>query len=481
MSNKDFIRRKDSGVSRRSVWVNTFSERYPRGYLCIALVLILPGYFFLFLFPWLVFEGASVLLEELPNIKNTEHWLMEYWLVVDIWVVVLLFCLFFSLQIFQLHFPRVQGLKISKELAPAMHSLIAGVRKCTERPTIRNVVLTDQYELRIEATPQFGFPLLTFNTLVVGMPMLQTLSEAQFRGEVMRRLGQYASGRFRLTHWIYRTRLLWCKYQDALQTRRHFGEFPLRWFFSFYAPLFAGFTVPAARRDELAADGAVLEWLNDRDYFETVKSGTIAEIFLKACFWRNVYQSLQEDSRITSRIKKDALNPFEKLEHISGHLKSKEFRRKCLQGAFAENQNLSKISPVLRARMDNIGQSKLRDVPIVEKTAAVACLGNTRKNYVSIINKLWRSTTFANWKTDYDKRRADIETVKELGQKSRRRALNIKEMLCYAQIARRLRGDPLRRTLRKMLKRNLRNLWPTFPGRNGFQRKQKHTPSDDIF
>jgi len=467
MSDKDSIRPEKPGISRMEMRVNAFSERYPRGYLCAALVLMLPGYFFLFLFPWLTFEGISVLLEELPNIQATEHWLMEYWLAVEIWVVILLFCLFFSLQIFQLHFPRVQGLTISGEVAPALCSLIAGVSRCTKRPAIRNIVLTDQYELRIEATPRSGFPLLMSNTLVVGMPMLQMLSEAQFRGEVMRRFGQYASGRFRPTHWIYRTRLLWCKYRDTLQKRKRIGEIPLRWFFSFYAPLFSGFTLPAARKDELAADSAVLEWLHDRDYFETVKSSAIAVVFLEACFWQKVYQLLRKNSRI----KKDTLKPFEKLEQVSGHLKSKAFRQKCLQKAFVEDQDLSRTSPVLRVRMDNIGQSTFRGVPVVEKTAAAACLGNARKNYVSIIDKLWCSTTFATWRADNEKRRTDIKTVKELSRKSRHHVLSIKEVVCYAQIAKRLRGIPLRQSLRKMLKRNLRNLWPASLRRSGFQRK----------
>ncbi len=481
MPNKNSIRSKKSEIPILTIWVNAFAERYPRGYLCAALLLMLPGYFFLFLFPWFVVEGVSVLIEGLLNSKTTEYWLTEHGLTVAVWLLVIVLCVFFSLKIFQLHFPRVQGLKMSKELAPALYSLIAGVRKLTERPAIKDVVLTDQYELRIEATPRLGFPLLMSNTLVVGMPMLQTLSEAQFRGEVMRRFGQCASGRFRPTHWIYRTRLLWCKYQDALQKRKRIGELPLRWFFSFYAPLFAGFTVPAVRRDELAADGAVLEWLNDRDYFKTVKSSAIAEAFLDACFWRKVYQLLRENPQITSDMKSDALNPFEKLEHISGHLKSKEFRGKCLQGAFTENQNILKVSPVLRARMDNIGQSKLRDVPIVEKTAAAACLGNARKDYVSIINKLWRSTTFANWKANEEKQRADIKTVKALSQKSRHQILGIKEMFSYAQIAKRLRGDPLRSSLWKVLRRNFRRLWPASLSWNGFQRKQKNTPSNDIF
>ncbi len=50
--------------------VNTFSERYPRGYLCAALILMLPGYFFLFLFPWFAFEGVSVLIAALSDLVN---------------------------------------------------------------------------------------------------------------------------------------------------------------------------------------------------------------------------------------------------------------------------------------------------------------------------------------------------------------------------------------------------------------------------
>ena len=465
MLNKDSTEQKEWVVSCTALRVNAFAERFPRGYLCIALVLMLTGYFFLFLFPYFAFEGISVLFAELPNIKTTEHWLTEHWLVVETWFVILLVCLFFSQKIFRLHFPRVQGLKMSKELAPALYALIAGVHKLTQRPAIKDVVLTDQYELRIEATPRFGFPVLISHTLVVGMPMLQTLSEAQFRGEVMRRLGQYASGRFRPTHWIYRTRLLWCRYLDALQKRKRLSEMPLRWFFSFYAPLFAGFTVPAARKDELAADSAVLEWLNDRDYFETVKSSAIAEVFLDACFWKKVHQSLRKNSQT----KKDILNPFEELEQVSGHLKSKAFRQKCLQKAFLADQDISKTRPALRTRMENIGQSKFRDVPIVEKSAAAACLGNARKNYLPVIGKLWHLTTFAAWKADDEKRRRDIKTIKALSRKSQHHVLNMTEMLCYAQIAKRLRSDPLHQSLRKILKRNLRNLWPDSLRRNGFQ------------
>lgn len=441
------------------LWVASLAERHPRLYLSISVLVMLWGYAFLVLFPFLVIEGVSVLARQLPHVKTAEHWI-----VVEVWFALLLFFLFFSQQVFQLRFPRVKGLKLSKELAPGLYELIAAMRKFSPRPSIRSIVLTDQYELRIEETPRFGYPFWTTNTLIIGLPMLQTLTEEQLRGEVLRRLCQYSSGRFRPSHWLFRTRLLWRKYLDAMSQRKRFGETPVRWFFSIYAPFFEMLTLPAARMDELEADGAVLEWLNDRDYFEVIKSSAIAKLFLDAHYWRKVQQSALKNP--------DAeLSPFEKLEHVSGHLKSRDFRRKCLQHALEAEQEFHEVMPCLRTRMENIGQSTLREVPVVAETAAEACLGEARKNYVPLIDKLWRSTTLADWKADYATRCADYGKAKELSRKSRQQVLNIKEMLCYARLAKQLRGDSMRKTLWKALKRNVKNILPEGLSRHVFQRK----------
>lgn len=459
--------RHSSGIE---LWCSALSESRPRLYLTLALTMMLLGYFFLLLFPLLVIEGAGVLMRELPNVKTVGHWL-----VVEVWFAIILFCLFISYQIFQLHFPRVPGMKMSKELAPDLYALISEVRKLTGRPPIRNVVLTDQFELRIEEAPRFGYPFLTSNTLVVGMPMLQTLSLEQFRGQLMRRFAQYAGGRFRLTHWLFRTRLLWNKYQTALQKSRRIGVMPLRWFFAFYAPLFERLTVPAARMDELEADNAVLEWLNDRDYFDTVKSSTIAEVFLETLFWRNVYQAALKNPQTT-------LNPFVKLDNIFGRLNSKELRQKCLKQAYEAGQDFSEDTPVLSARMESICQSSLRDVPTIDKTAAETCLGNARKNYVPLIDKLWRSTTFAKWKADYEQRQKDLQMAKKLSRKSQKQVLNPREILRYARVAKSLRGDAWFKSVKKIIKRNLRNVWPASLNRKMFQSKLKASQqANDIF
>ncbi len=451
MSYKDFLRVQGSWAYKASLWAKVLAGRYPRFYLLSALILMLPGFCILLLFPSLVVTGAGVLVEELPKVKTMEHWLA-----VEIWFAILLFCLFFSQQIAQLNFPRVAGLKLSRELVPDLYSVVGSVQQLTGQLAIRDIVITDRYELRIEEIPRFGYPLLMRKTLVVGMPLLQTLSEEQFRNMLMHLFVQYAGGRFRPVHWIYRCRLWWCSYQTVLEKRRRFWFLPLRWFFSIYAPLFAALTAPSARMDVLSADGAVLEWLNDRDYFDTLKSNSIAEIFLENYFWRGIYSSVMKQTGPGKAYPR----PFEKLEHVDGYLKSKEFRGKCLEAAHCAETDITSVIPSLQIRMENIGQLKLRETPLVERTAAAACLGETRKNMVSLIDKLWSSTTLVQWRAEYEKRRTNIRAVKKLSQKSRRRVLNLEEMWRYAYIAHQLRGDPWHQSLWKLFKRNVDKLWP---------------------
>lgn len=450
-------------------WVNAFSERHPRFYLYSAVFFMLLGYVFFLLFPYLIVESATALFREIPIARTAGQWVA-----VGGWSAILLSCLFLSGQIFRLHFSRVSGLKLSKGLAPDLYRLIAGVREYTAHPSIRDVVLSDQYELRIEETPCFGYPFMTTNTLVIGMPMLQTLSADEFRCEVMRRFGQYSRGRFQPHHWLFRSRLLWRRYLDALDEHKRYSELPLRWFFSVYSPLFEKLTLPAARMDELAGDTAVLEWLNDRDYFEALKSRTIAGYFLRECYWRKVYQSALKNPKVT-------LKPFEKLEHVSGNFGSQDLRRKWLYNAFIAEQSPFMAAPVFKLRMENIGQSSLRDAPVVaEKTAAMTCLGAARKDLVPIMDKHWYSTTFSKWTADYDRRSADLKMVRQLSRKSRQQFLSIKEVLLYARLAKQMRGDPIRESIAKLCKRNMETLLPSVPFWNVFHRKVKSIQGDDI-
>lgn len=453
---------------RLALWANRFADRHPKSYLGVALLLTLPGYAFLLLFPYLVVEGATVLAREIPNARTTEHWI-----VVEVWSAILLFCLLLSNQVFRLHFPRACGLKLSKDLAPELFRLIGEMKSYTAKLSIRNVILTDRHELRIEQTPRLGYPFACSNTLIIGMPLLQTLSEAQFRGELLRHMVQYSSGALRPVHWLFRTRRLWRRYADALASRSRLAEAPMRWFFSLYAPLFEVLTLPAARRDELAADSAVLEWLNDRDYFQTVKSRILAERFLNTQFWRKVHKhALQHPQKV--------MHPFAELERITGQPQPLAVRQQCLQAAFEEQQDVTNAMPVLHQRMDNIGQDKLREVPVVEKTAAEACLGEARGDFISILDKLWRSTTFMHWKADYEQRCADLHRAKTLSRKSRQQVLGVREIVLYARLARQLRGDSLRNSLAKMGRRSAGHLLSGLTSGSALARKVRATQDTNV-
>ena len=450
----------------RALWVSAFAQRSPKLYLGFAVAIMLLGYAFLLVFPFVVIKGLVIFVGAMTAVGS-----LDQWLVISAWGVVMVLCVLMTWQIFQLHFLRIPGFSVSKEMAPALYALVSKVRDSTPGPDIKNIIITDQYELTIEETPRTGYPLWTSSTLVIGMPMLQTLSEQQFYGELVHRFSQYACGRFHPYHWLYRTQRLWTRYFDALNKHHRLGNTPLRWFFSFYAPLFEILTLPACRMDELAGDSAALDWIHDREYFESTKSSVVADIFLDAYFWKKIYQSALVNPELE-------LKPFAELDAMSGHLKSKDFRLKWLKGAFASNQDFSRPLPSLRIRMENMGQFQLRGVPIVEKTAAEVFLGNVRHKIVPILDALWRSTTYSSWKKNNKRRYDDFAFVKRLSKKSQQHMLTIKEVWCYAQLAKKLRGDSLRRSTFKLIKRNMQNFTMAAACSSLFHKEEKSAHND---
>ena len=430
--------------------ITSLSEKNPRVYLCLAIVLALIGHLYLFLFPLLTFEGVLALVDEIPKAKTSNHWV-----VIEIWAVVLAFSLMVSWQIFQVRFLRVQGLKLSKELTPELFKVIREVRSHYGRPSIKSVVLTNNYELRIEETPRFGYPLQFTNTLVIGLSLLQTLSPMHFRCELARLFGQYSGVLSKPEHWLYRTNRLWSMYSAALTSRHKFSELPLRWFFKYYAPLICLVAKPAIRLDELAADASALSLINDKDVFVALVNSTVSNTYLNTQYWPNVRKTALKKPNIK-------LDPFAKMEQIIKGPKAHVYKKKLLKIACTARQDVRHDMPCFQLRMENVGHTKVCDIPAISTTASEEYLGDARKNIVPIIDKLWRSTTLVKWKKQYEERCQDVRKIKGLSKKSHINYLGLREIYHYARLAKKLQGDRIWKSIVKLAKRNFKNLMPSF-------------------
>lgn len=436
--------------SRLILPVEKLAKKHQRAYLSFAVAAAVAGYGYLLFSPVVVLTSFYFLHELIPYVQSTQDW-------VEIGVISFIAILFMyaSVRTVQLKFSHVKGLKLTKEMTPDLFNVIAEVRSHFKRPAIKNVVITEKFECRIESVPRLGIPIASFNTLVIGLPLMQTLSPEEFKCELSRCIGQHSKVIPSLTLFVYKSHNLWAMYNDSLKKYKKFGTSPLRWFFKTYSRLFEIIAAPAIRMEELEADLFALEYINEREVFDALKSEAISRTLLNTHYWPNVRSMVMKHPNI-------AIKPFANLENSVRSETLQNNRKKWLSEAYLTGQFPGDLTPSFRQRMEYIGHSKIRTIPILGMNSAEKYLGDTRKNIIPIIDKLWRSTTLSQWVKEYKEQRRDIGVIKDLSRKSQKNILWPKDIICYACLAKKLRGYTFRSSVEKLMRRNMRNATPDF-------------------
>ena len=431
-------------------YVEKLAKRHQSVYLIIVLAAAVIGYAYLLFSPAVVLTAFYFLHELIPAVKTSQDW-------VTIGLITLTAILFMysSVRTVQLKFSHVKGLKLTKEMTPDLYEVISEVRSHYKRPAIKNVVLTEKFECRIESIPRLGIPIASFNTLVIGLPLLQTLSPEDFRCELSRCIGQHSKIIPSLTLFVYKSRNLWDMYNESLGKNKKFGTSPLRWFFKTYSRLYKLITAPAIRMEELEADLFALEYRHDTEVFNALKSKAISERFLASHYWAGVRNMVMKHPNIS-------IKPFANIEKSVRSEAAQANRKKWLHEAYTAKHKPGDIMPGFRQRMDHMGHGKIKTIPVLGMNSAEKYLGDTRKNIIPIIDKLWRSTTLSNWVKEYKEQRRDIDIIKDLSRKSQKNILWPKDIICYACLAKKLRGYSMTSSINKLMKRNLVNITPGF-------------------
>lgn len=430
--------------------IEKLAKNFQRTYLIIAVAAAVAGYAYLLFSPAIVLTSFYFLHELIPEVKTNQDWV-----IVGVISFIAILCMYASIRTVQLKFSHVKGLRLTKEMTPDLFELIAEVRSHYNRPTIKNVVITERFECRIESVPRLGIPVASFNTLVIGLPMMQTLSPEDFKCELSRCIGQHSKLVPSFTLFVYKSYDLWAMYNESLRKYKKFGTSPLRVFFKTYSRLFNIIAAPAIRMEEMEADLFALEYINETEVFSALKSEAISRTFLNTHYWPGVRSMVMKHPNV-------AIKPFANLEKSVRSEAVQNNRKKWLSDAFLAGQFPGDFLPSFRQRMEHMGHRKIRSIPVLGMNSAEKYLGDTRKNIIPIIDKLWRSTTLSHWVREYKEQRRDIGKIEDLNRKSQKNILWPKDIICYACLAKKLRGNTLRSSVNKLMKRNIYNITPEF-------------------
>lgn len=336
------------------------------------------GYLLFALIPLLAVIGIARLTGGIGSANSLSAWLhLGVWALLTVSAIVILFAQFY------VKFSTPSGLGLKEDKAPRLYELLSSLSENYKLPRIHRLVLHDKFSLEFVPVPRFGLPFLRTNVLYIGLPILQGLSPAEFKGALAGLLGQYSGVQNRKTHWIYR----WYQFCRLNQHayRKHTGVIfrPMALFFRVYTPVLKYFAASTLRQDSLEADIYMMEIMNHTEVADVILRYEVCQAFLKNKYWPKIYGMLRSHPASPQ-----ALPHINMAKVLRDGLSENEFAQ-TLKQLMSQEKTWLNITPDVHSRLENIGQRTLNMPPPVMETAAQRFLGDAYGAVIKLMDKQW--------------------------------------------------------------------------------------------
>ena len=300
--------------------------------------------------------------------------------------------------------PAPEGLEVKRQKCPDLFKMIHSIAKELGTPPFHHVLITSEFNASVVQVPRFGLFGLYTNYLVIGLPLMQVFSPAQFRAVLAHEFGHLSGKHGQFGHWIYRIRRTWYTLCDRLQDMRNrsdnelimvataLGTSLFESFFNWYAPFFAAYSFVLARADEYEADRYSARLAGSRNLAAALANLEVQGRALNTVFWPQIYQRADSES--------DLPEPFSELETFAKIPLNPEDIKTWLKEAFVRQTDTADTHPCLRDRLVAL-KCPAKQVPDLLKpnkiTAAQQFLGKALPSIVQNLNQEWQLTMQAKW------------------------------------------------------------------------------------
>ena len=364
-------------------YINPFNRRgalrlsryHPNSYLLLTLLAAAGGYLFLFLFPALLVTMPAALYFSFPSAVTPLQWFG-----VVIQLMLMLLGGAGTLTIATMRFPLPSGLELDQRRFARLFELLKELGDIYGNPRIDRVVLRDRFDVSIVKTPRSGFSFTTSHTLVIGLPLLLTMSPMDVHALIARRVGQLAGRQNRINSWLYYLRDIWVQYQSHCSARQSWLARPLCSFFTWYVPRYRSLSLGAVRWSELRADLYAIQAINDRDAVRAISGQAMIDDYLKHTFWPEVVEAAK------SSMNPETMPHARMAELFQGGLEAEEIAM-LLKRVAAKRSNPKGTMPSLTERLANMGHRKPLPLKPIAVSAAQFYLGNACDQCIKLIDK----------------------------------------------------------------------------------------------
>ncbi|WP_455365783.1 hypothetical protein [Kaarinaea lacus] len=363
----------------RSLTLFNLAQQYSKAYLVLVTITALVGYLYLLMFP----AGALFGIYQF-YLTVTAPFADQTILTALTWASVTLFCAGITHGIATIRFAQPEGIPLKRENAQLVFNKLEEIQQQIKWPTIHSVVLSRRFELSIQKTPMWCLPFWSRNTLVIGYPFMQTLSPEYFDCAITRKLLQYGKRRNMFYNWLSFLRTTWELYPNSFKQRNKVGDQLSYWFFKVYSRFYRYLALYVTQTDELYADDLALNYMNDRDVFETAESIRLVQFFLDQHFWPKLNELLARGA-----VKPDQIRPYEHLSKSTLQMLKNPKVNHWLKLLSLENTSEGSQEAPFAKRMHSMGYGKMIPPNRYNTTAAQYYFGPGNPQIVQRMNIVW--------------------------------------------------------------------------------------------
>ena len=299
--------------------------------------------------------------------------------------------------------PAPEGIAITARRGPRLRALVEDVRRRIGAPRVHRILVTDTFNASALQVARAGV-FWPRNTLLLGYPLLATLSSDQLRAVIAHELGHITHAHGRFSSWVYRTRVSWLRLIGELESRSATPGFARR-LFRWYVPRLIRASLAVSRRQELLADRLAADVTGSDMTAQALVACEIGERALRETFWPRIFQSVHDDPEppgAFSRMGPDVWRSVRTADH--GRL---------LDQLLETDPSPYDTHPPLRDRLTRIGQQPKLPAAVVS-TAADELLAEHKDEIVAALDDDFRAARADDWRRRHEELRANRARLAEL-------------------------------------------------------------------
>lgn len=305
--------------------------------------------------------------------------------------------------------PPPEGTEVHASHSPQLFSMIAELRRQLGAPQFHHVLVDDDFNAGVVQIPRFGIFGGYRNYLMIGLPLMKSLTVEQFKAVLAHEFGHLAKGHGQMSNWIYRQRRRWGRLMYALETNESRGKFLFQSFINWFSPYFNAYSFPLARANEYEADATSARLTSPRFAAEALTNINVLGCYLEERYWPHIHRQADEHPQ-------PGFLPYSSMGQHVGTEVDETSSQGWLDQVMSRKTTSSDTHPALADRLNAIGESPHLAPPAPE-LASDRLLGDALDNIVETFDRNWRDNILPAWEEHYREAQEDKRKLAELNAK----------------------------------------------------------------